>query len=40
MQGWEMKKFPGAYMSYLNEVEQDGPVELEPMPLSSHSESH
>src|SRR5699024_3316517 len=40
MQGWEMKKFPGAYMSYLNGVEQDGPVELEPMPLSSHSESH
>ncbi|CAD2070668.1 gluconate 2-dehydrogenase [Jeotgalicoccus coquinae] len=40
MQGWEMKKFPGAYMSYINEVEQEGPVELEPMALSSHSESH
>lgn len=40
MQGWEMKKFPGAYMSYINEVEQANPVELEPMPLSSHSESH
>lgn len=39
MQGWEMKKFPGAHMSYINEVEQDGPVELETMPLSSHAES-
>ena len=40
MQGWEMKKFPGAHMSYINEVEQEGPVELETMPLSSHSDSH
>lgn len=40
MQGWEMKKFPGAHMSYINEVEQDGVVELDPIPLSSHSESH
>lgn len=40
MQGWEMKKFPGAYMSYINEVEEDGAIELEPTPLSSHSESH
>lgn len=39
MQGWEMKKFPGAYMSYINEVEQDGAVELEPTPLASHAES-
>lgn len=40
MQGWEMKKFPGAYMSYINEVEQEGPIELEPMSNSSHAESH
>lgn len=28
MKGWEMKKFPGSYMSYANEIEQDGFVEL------------
>ncbi|HIW12490.1 MAG TPA: gluconate 2-dehydrogenase subunit 3 family protein [Candidatus Salinicoccus stercoripullorum] len=36
MKGWEMKKFPGAYMSYANEIEQDGFIDKETQPLSSH----
>lgn len=39
MEGWTMKKFNGAYMSYLNEVEEDGVVQLEPLPLSTHAGS-
>src|SRR5699024_11794929 len=33
MKGWEMKKFPGAYMSYANEIEQDGVIDKETKPL-------
>ncbi|GAB3063331.1 gluconate 2-dehydrogenase subunit 3 family protein [Salinicoccus sesuvii] len=36
MEAWEMKKFPGAYMSYHDEIETEGFVEKDPQPLSSH----
>ncbi|MCG1010006.1 gluconate 2-dehydrogenase subunit 3 family protein [Salinicoccus sp. ID82-1] len=36
MKSWDMKKFPGAYMSYANEIETEGFVEKDPQPLSSH----
>lgn len=36
MKGWEMKKFPGAYMSYAEEIEEEGFIEKDMQPLSSH----
>ncbi|WP_271396974.1 gluconate 2-dehydrogenase subunit 3 family protein [Salinicoccus roseus] len=36
MKGWEMKKFPGAYMSYREEIEQEGFVEKEMQSNSTH----
>lgn len=36
MKGWEMKKFPGAYMSYANEIESEEFIDKEQQPLSSH----
>lgn len=35
MEGWKMKEFPGAQMSYLNEVENDFTV-IPPVSLSGH----
>lgn len=36
MKGWEMKKFPGSYMSYANEIESEEFIDKEMKPLSSH----
>lgn len=36
MAGWEMKSFPGAYMSYINEIESEEFNEMEPQAMSSH----
>lgn len=36
MAGWEMKSFPGAYMSYINEIEADELTEMDPQAMSSH----
>lgn len=35
MEGWKMKEFPGAQMSYLNEVEQDFKV-ISPISVAGH----
>ncbi|WP_040984167.1 gluconate 2-dehydrogenase subunit 3 family protein [Oceanobacillus jeddahense] len=36
MEGWRMKEFPGAYMSYTDVVEAEEFVKKEPMSLSDH----
>lgn len=36
MEGWRMKEFPGAYMSYTDVVEAEEFVKKEPMSLSNH----
>ncbi|UJL48200.1 gluconate 2-dehydrogenase subunit 3 family protein [Virgibacillus sp. NKC19-16] len=39
MEGWVMKEYPGTYMSYLNEIEEEGFIEKEPKALGSHMSS-
>ncbi|WP_158591810.1 gluconate 2-dehydrogenase subunit 3 family protein [Oceanobacillus halophilus] len=36
MEGWKMKEFPGAYMSYIDVVESKEFVKKEPISLSDH----
>lgn len=36
MDGWRMRNFPGDQMSYLEEIEKDGLVKLEPLSLHDH----
>lgn len=33
MEGWRMKKFPGHQHAYVNEIQNDGFQEIEPLPL-------
>jgi gluconate 2-dehydrogenase gamma chain len=36
MAGWEMKGFPGAYMTYKEEIESEDFIEKDPQAMSSH----
>jgi len=36
MAGWKMKEYPGSQMSYLNEIENEDFIEMEPNALTSH----
>ncbi|TFB25085.1 gluconate 2-dehydrogenase subunit 3 family protein [Filobacillus milosensis] len=36
MDGWRMKEFPGSQMSYLNEIESEEFVQIEPQSLYKH----
>lgn len=36
MAAWDMKGFPGAQMSYINEIEEEGFTEIEPQSNASH----
>ncbi|SEQ36940.1 gluconate 2-dehydrogenase subunit 3 family protein [Piscibacillus halophilus] len=36
MEGWRMKEFPGSQMSYMNEIENEDFVEMEPRALYDH----
>jgi gluconate 2-dehydrogenase gamma chain len=36
MNGWKMKEYPGSQMSYLNDIEKDEFVEMEPNALTDH----
>lgn len=36
MQGWKMRKYPGSYMAYINEIQNDKFVELKPQSLRDH----
>jgi len=37
MEGWKMKEYPGNIMSYINEIESEKFIEMEPQSLSDHS---
>ncbi|MBY7142935.1 gluconate 2-dehydrogenase subunit 3 family protein [Virgibacillus sp. NKC19-3] len=39
MQGWVMKEYPGNYMSYIDEMEEEEFIEKEPKALRSHMSS-
>jgi len=39
MEGWEMKEYPGNYMTYLDEIEEEEFIEKEPKALRSHMSS-
>ncbi|BDH62032.1 oxidoreductase [Lysinibacillus sp. PLM2] len=36
LEGWKMKRYPGSQMSYVNIIEKDEFVEMEPKSLSDH----
>ncbi|WP_337018258.1 gluconate 2-dehydrogenase subunit 3 family protein [Oceanobacillus massiliensis] len=36
MEGWKMKEYPGSIMSYINEIESEDFVEMDPQSLSNH----
>ncbi|MFZ4450991.1 gluconate 2-dehydrogenase subunit 3 family protein [Salibacterium aidingense] len=36
MKGWLMKEFPGSYMSYIEEIEEEEFINKEPQPLRAH----
>lgn len=36
MEGWKMKQFPGSQMAYINEIEEDKFIEMEPKALKDH----
>ncbi|MBO7746504.1 gluconate 2-dehydrogenase subunit 3 family protein [Paenibacillus sp. MWE-103] len=38
MGGWRMRSFPGNQMSYINDIEKDEFVKMEPLSLSDHLE--
>lgn len=40
MQGWKMRKYPGNQMSYLNIMDKDQFVAMEPLSLHDHLASH
>lgn len=37
MDGWRMRNFPGSRPSYLNQIEDEGFIEMEPQALNDHS---
>ncbi|MBY7142938.1 gluconate 2-dehydrogenase subunit 3 family protein [Virgibacillus sp. NKC19-3] len=39
MEGWVMKEYPGNYMSYIDEIEEEEFIEKEPKALQSHISS-
>ncbi|MDQ0270446.1 gluconate 2-dehydrogenase subunit 3 family protein [Cytobacillus purgationiresistens] len=36
MKGWKMRKYPGSYMSYTNDIQSNSFVEKKPQSLNSH----
>lgn len=36
MEGWKMKEYPGSQMSYLNDIEKEEFIEMEPNALTEH----
>jgi len=36
MEGWKMKQFPGSQMAYINELEEEEFIEMEPKALKDH----
>lgn len=36
MEGWKMRNYPGAQMSYSNVIDQEGAIKMKPVSLSDH----